>query len=470
MAKSCDEVVYSERSQIIKDISARYPCHEKIIHKLYKYYGSGDPFPPALYLYGHGVTGKSSILESLFAELGGVRYLKLNVIEAYSNKLLFENIAFGLQDIRLSTHNGYTYAHRLEYTKEFLTELRRLDRSLAYVIVIESAERLRDADQNLLPMLLQLPEATGQNISVVLMSSLPFEKYYIKTGMPSIPKLFVPAYSRDSMLKILSNDFHKIKLDAQKLAHLAGLEHRLELIDRTVTQELYSNFVHLFLSTFWKVCRDVGELRLVVSQCFRYYYEPVIEGTIEANDALKLWRNISMVLKTTFTTLYMRLGSSNLDVDYCHSQMHLVQQLELPYYAKYLLIAAYLASHNPAKEDKRLFLKSHGKQRKRMQTVNARAKVSEKMAVQLGPKAFGIDRLLAIFYAILDGEKVAVTSNLLTQIATLVHLKLLAYVSSADASLLDGTARLQCTVGLDSILQIGRMIGFNVRQYLCDFF
>ncbi|XP_049531351.1 origin recognition complex subunit 5 isoform X2 [Anopheles darlingi] len=420
MAKSCDEVVYSERSQIIKDISARYPCHEKIIHKLYKYYGSGDPFPPALYLYGHGVTGKSSILESLFAELGGVRYLKLNVIEAYSNKLLFENIAFGLQDIRLSTHNGYTYAHRLEYTKEFLTELRRLDRSLAYVIVIESAERLRDADQNLLPMLLQLPEATGQNISVVLMSSLPFEKYYIKTGMPSIPKLFVPAYSRDSMLKILSNDFHKIKLDAQKLAHLAGLEHRLELIDRTVTQELYSNFVHLFLSTFWKVCRDVG--------------------------------------------------SSNLDVDYCHSQMHLVQQLELPYYAKYLLIAAYLASHNPAKEDKRLFLKSHGKQRKRMQTVNARAKVSEKMAVQLGPKAFGIDRLLAIFYAILDGEKVAVTSNLLTQIATLVHLKLLAYVSSADASLLDGTARLQCTVGLDSILQIGRMIGFNVRQYLCDFF
>jgi len=51
------------------------------------------------------------------------------------------------------------------------------------------------------------------------------------------------------------------------------------------------------------------------------------------------------------------------------------QALELPYYAKYLLIAAFLASHNSAKADKRLFVKHHGKQRKRMQTVNAKAKV-----------------------------------------------------------------------------------------------
>ncbi|XP_050099420.1 origin recognition complex subunit 5 [Anopheles aquasalis] len=466
MANSSDE-----RSRIIKEISLRYPCREKIIHKLYQYYGSGDPFPPALYLYGHGVTGKSSILESLLTQLGAVRYLKLNVIEAYANKLLFETIAFGLQGHRLSSQNGYTYARRLDYMKDFLAELRRLDRSLAYVIMLESAERLRDAEPNLLPMLLQLPEATGQNISVVLLSSLPFEKYYVKTGMPTIPKLFVAAYSRDSMLKILSNDFHKIKLDAQKRAKLAGAgSDRAELLDRTLTQEFYSNFVHLFLSTFWKVCRDVTELRLGITQCFPHYYEPVIEGAIEAHDALKLWRNISKVLKTALSTLYMRLGNSNRDVDIGQSQLHLVQQLELPYYAKYLLIAAYLASHNPAKEDKRLFLKNHGKQRKRMQTVNARAKVSEKMAVQLGPKAFGIDRLLAIFYAILEGEKVALTCNLLTQIATLVHLKLLAYVSSADAGILDGTARLQCTVGLDCILHIGRMVGFNVRQYLCDFF
>lgn len=52
------------------------------------------------------------------------------------------------------------------------------------------------------------------------------------------------------------------------------------------------------------------------------------------------------------------------------------KKLELPYYTKYLLIAAYLASHNEAKLDRRLFTKNHGKERKRLQTIKAKAKVT----------------------------------------------------------------------------------------------
>lgn len=55
----------------------------------------------------------------------------------------------------------------------------------------------------------------------------------------------------------------------------------------------------------------------------------------------------------------------------------MAQSLELPLYAKYLLIASFLASHNSAKDDNRLFVKNHGKQRKRAQNVIAKAKVSE---------------------------------------------------------------------------------------------
>lgn len=53
---------------------------------------------------------------------------------------------------------------------------------------------------------------------------------------------------------------------------------------------------------------------------------------------------------------------------------HLAQQL--PYYAKYLLIAAYLASHNDVKLDKRLFMKHHGKKKKTQKTINANQMVS----------------------------------------------------------------------------------------------
>lgn len=218
------------------------------------------------------------------------------------------------------------------------------------------------------------------------------------------------------------------------------------------------------------------ELRLVAAECFPAYCEPVRDGTIPAHDSMKLWRNITKTLRAALSTMYMRIGTkatgSGVAPD---GTAWLAQNLELPYYAKYLLIAAYLASNNAAKEDRRLFMKNHGKQRKRMQAVNARAKVTEKMTTKLGPKAFNVDRLLAIFYAILD-EQVGLTCNLLAQISTLVHLKLLTYASSAEggaggSAMLDGSAtRLQCTVGMDFILQIGRMVGFNVRQYLTDFF
>lgn len=45
---------------------------------------------------------------------------------------------------------------------------------------------------------------------------------------------------------------------------------------------------------------------------------------------------------------------------------------QMPYFAKYLLIAAYLASHNDVKLDKRLFMKHHGKQRKTQHSIKAK--------------------------------------------------------------------------------------------------
>lgn len=89
------------------------------------------------------------------------------------------------------------------------------------------------------------------------------------------------------------------------------------------------------------------------------------------------------------------------------------------------------------------------------------------MNVQFGPKAFTIDRLLAIFYAILD-EKVGLTCNLLSQISTLVDLNFLSFVSG-ESNIMDGTSRLQSTIGMDFAINIGKVVGFNVKQYLTDF-
>lgn len=88
-----------------------------------------------------------------------------------------------------------------------------------------------------------------------------------------------------------------------------------------------------------------------------------------------------------------------------------MKAFDLPYYAKYFLIAAYLASYNSPKHDRRLFVKNHGKQRKQARKGMAKTQVSE----LLGPKVFSLDRLLAIFYAIME-EKASLTVYLISQV------------------------------------------------------
>lgn len=78
----------------------------------------------------------------------------------------------------------------------------------------------------------------------------------------------------------------------------------------------------------------------------------------------------------------------------------------------------------------------------------------------MGPKVFTLDRLLAIFYAILE-ERAGLTANLLAQISSLVSLRLL--TASSDS------LRYKCTVNYEFITAVSKMVGFNIRKYLYDF-
>ncbi|EDS40117.1 origin recognition complex subunit 5 [Culex quinquefasciatus] len=309
--------------------------------------------------------------------------------------------------------NGYASLASVDSMKDFVAQLARLSPSRSYIVVVENAEGVRDMDLNVLPMLLRLPEVTGLNC-VLLVSDLPFEKYFVRTGLAPVVKLFEAEYSKKDILVILMTDFEAVR----------------------------------------------GKLRIELESCIWLRSSASTsnanrrDGTIAADDLTRLWQNISKTMKLALGTIYMRIGNINQkllrpitvdgqtspeSVEQMQTMKRLAQNLELPFYAKFLLIAAYLASHNAAKEAKR-----ETTQKKRLQSVNAKVKVSEKMATQLGPKAFTIDRLLAIFYDILD-EKVGLTCNLLAQISTLIHLKFLNF-ASGEGTIMDGSARLQCTV------------------------
>lgn len=76
---------------------------------------------------------------------------------------------------------------------------------------------------------------------------------------------------------------------------------------------------------------------------------------------LVIWKSEWNYLKAVSVEIGRENPCHCHDVIYC---TFLFLQMELPFYSKFLLIAAYLASYNPAHTDRRFFMKHHGKQRK----------------------------------------------------------------------------------------------------------
>ncbi|KAJ2938874.1 hypothetical protein O0L34_g17684 [Tuta absoluta] len=460
----------------MEEVLSKVPCRDQQINDLFDLFGEhGEPIPCSLFISGNMATGKTLCVEAVLQYLN-YKYVSVDCIECYSPKLMFETILSSLED----EENV-----KSDTLLEFTNALYQMKERFAYdpiVIILDRAERLRSMDHNIICSFLRLRELCNLNICTIFTTHLLFENFDFKLGVREPIKMYFPNYSKEELFKIIflhhkSFVFHVLRCEDVDSAVKTAIEN----------PELFANFLNAFLSVFFRPCRDLIELQHMAQVNFIKYCEPIIKNEIQAQDLTKLWRHISPILKSSLELLYLRISNaktqtqspgkenvvSNMLVTYnvektlkeeLMSTKTFAQSFELPYYAKYLLIAAYLASYNPPKEDKRLFMKHHGKQRKRMQQVKAKAKINEKLNTQLGPKVFTLDRLLAIFYAILE-EKIGLTSNLLAQIATLVELKLLAGSKELDLD----SAKYKCIVGYDFIAAVAHTVGFNVKKYLYDF-
>ncbi|KAF9420561.1 hypothetical protein HW555_003311 [Spodoptera exigua] len=462
----------------MEELQNKVPCREEQLNDLFNLLGEGDEcLPCSIFISGSMATGKTLCVNSVLRNLN-YKHVVIDCIECYTPKIMYEGILSGLDDEEIEV--------KYETLMDLTNNLNRLQEATIgnnpVVIVFDRAERLRTMDHNIMSAFLRLRELCNLNVCTIFITHLVYENFYFKMGVREPIKLYFPNYNKEELFKIIFLH-QKSFINNLLITHEVDDDIREEL----EKPELFANFLNAFLSVFYRPCRDLIELQHMACVNFIKYCEPIIKNEINATDLSKLWRHISPILKSSLELLYLRIsnsksvnpspGKENSDAEgipnhnfentlkeELTSTKTFAQSFELPYYAKFLLIAAYLASYNPPKEDKRLFMKNHGKQRKRLQQVRAKAKITEKLNTQLGPKVFTLDRLLAIFYAILE-EKIGLTSNLLAQIATLVELKLIAGSKEIDLD----TAKYKCIVGYDFISAVAQTVGFNVRKYLYDF-
>ncbi|XP_076845870.1 origin recognition complex subunit 5 [Brachyhypopomus gauderio] len=399
---------------------------------------------PSVFIYGHRSTGKSHVVLTILTELQ-LPHAAVSCVECFSGALLFEQVLMALFGPeapsllpRCPSLSDFVRVYRQMSSEEPANQTR--------YIVLENAEQLRNMEANLLPGLLRLQELVDDNVTVILLSEIVWDKFRPSTGCLEPLLLHFPDYTKAELQQILCLCSHP-----------------------SYTPELYSSYINILLGVFYSVCRDLRELRHLAALNFTKFCEPLEKGEAKESDTHKLWRKIEPHLKRAMQTVYLREVSS---VQWEQQQMDEKEatalrglsahtHVELPYYSKFLLMAAYLASYNPARTDRRFFIKHHGKIKK----TNFLKKHEKTSNHLLGPKPFPLDRLLAIFYSVVD-SRVAPTASVFSQISSLVTLQLLTHIGHDDQ--LD-TPKYKCAVSLDFILAISRTVNFDIVRYLYDF-
>ncbi|XP_063227743.1 origin recognition complex subunit 5 [Bacillus rossius redtenbacheri] len=423
---------------LVKDkLSSTNPCRESEIDTLMgllvMHY-----MPSSIFIYGHTATGKTHTVKNILQELNYANAY-VNCIECYSPKLMYQQILHDLFDDPEQSILDSIFT--CDNMMDFVTHLEQnasCERIFKepYVIVFDNCENLRNMDGTFLSAVLRLQEFTKLNLCVILIAGISWDKFYSKVNCEVPIIVHFRQYTKDELLELLLLDVNA---------------------DPRIPRHLYRAFLQLVLAVCCRYCCSLVELRHVARTTYRKLCDPAEECAPESLDVKKMWVKIKPHLEASVNKLYMRAaGEWDSGPARC-DQNQLAVSLNLPYFTKYMLIAAYLASYNPAASDKRMFVKHHGKERKRLQRPRKGSAIGRNLRQ---PDSFTSDRLLAIYYSIVE-DKVGLSTALLAQISTLVKLRLL--IQDNEDCL---TSTYRCAVSLDFITAIGRNVDFNVLKYL----
>ena len=361
---------------------------------------------------------------------------------------------------------------------DFTRQLRDILGEDRAVIVLENGDRLRD-DLSLLSVFTRIQEITGCNVTSIIETRLDWSKLRPSEDVLTPVRVHFSQYTRDELGRLVAGFLEtEVELNGEQETMFRLQYSGLVLsIFYSVTRYSLLKKSSTCLITYF--CRSLTELVHIARVNYHSYQEPVLAGELKHTDTKKLWTNIEPHLKKCLSRVHLREVTSkqllSLEQEQSAKEDSIMSlstigpaisnssrlNIELPFYSKFLLIAAFLASYNPAKSDKRFFVKSHGKQKKTMSSIKAKEKLNSQLT---GPKPFPLERLLAIFYNIVE-EEVNPTATIYSQVTSLVRLQLL---TSVGLELLD-QPKYKCNVSMDFIRTVAKTVQFDIYKYLYDY-
>jgi hypothetical protein len=375
-------------------------------------------------------------------------------------------------------------------------------------------------DKNgMVAQLARLQEICGRNIGVVIIGQSAWSHASLSAGGLEPQNVFFPTYTQSEMIRIL-------------LRECPPKPRGLDLPGSLSFASVFKSFLEQIYSLYHDVVNDLRQFRYLAQRLFPIYLSPAMLDTSDSaflpiSDVSRLQMRMENAYRHMRTRIfqndvteeelrrYIQTPAKNTAEVASSAVMvvptpgiqstgdsvqddtpnefgvkdieHVItppqaprigvlgkQHTELPALTKWLLVAAYLSSHNPKDTDIKYFTTTgvgRNKRRRSNNTVRGRSGGSNRSVKLDGPKTFEMERLFAVFHSLLalvdeDGgvEKAttAATAELGAQLSSLVRLNLLTRIGKGSLDAM----KLKCNVSKEVIKEISKELSFPMDRYL----
>ena len=495
---------------------------------------------PLIHCYGLSGTGKTYFMRNFLNifcsnNRGSVKYypIYLNLIElcyqSVQSEVLFNEILIQLcKQLDVDYYEEYLIMSNPNDVTMFLRNINKIlvefnvSENVNILLVVDHADALKHLnttnDQNYVFLLLSKLDEYLSGLANDLNSS---ELSNQSNFNLSTCTIFISEYDWHSLIsecnimsqtdtsrpiQILFQNYTKDQM-FEILTRLSSLESSVEHEEDNDENKLM--YTEMIINVFFTVCKDLNELNYLIET----YYQQLKTAISDSNmvSTIGLWNKIKPYLKQALTKIYLRESFSIdkslindstknitkefecLNIDTSTNKLLIratvpainslfgaqTMNIELPLFVKYILIASYIATHNSAKYDRKLFDYHTAKTyRKSKITANTFQKIDEtKRMASIKQHQFDLNRLLAIFFTIVtDCTQINIIRkfediNLSILQCEIETLKNLNYIQQCNGSFSNlDEPKFKCLVDFDTMNMISSSVSFNIKQYLAEYF
>ncbi|RKP19371.1 hypothetical protein ROZALSC1DRAFT_29021 [Rozella allomycis CSF55] len=402
----------------------------------------------AIFIHGKEGVGKLEVIKKIMDERDDT-YLYVDIWDCFTPRILFDRmLSHLLPEDTVSCDNPLDFASILKN--------QQIDKNV--IMVLNHAEKLRDWDGSILTALFNLNKLSNLNITIVLLSTIVWDRFRSKTFQDPILFHFSD-YTKEQIIDVISEEIYSCN-------------------DKSYCQTVVRPFVELIYDIFHACCSQLKELIYLSKLLFPHYIYPIQQGIIVESDRARLYKWIQPFISQNINKLYLREISlyqfdtnrddimekytTNSTISFAGDSI----DNDLSVCSKYLLISSYLASYNPAKLDGKYFAKIEVQKKKggAIRKTKSKNKNDRSKLLLKGPKSFVLERMLGIFYNIIP-ESIPPCVDVFEQVRNLVSLRFLIQMNSLEKF---DCLKLKCNVSYDYVVKLSKSVNFDISKYLFD--